>query len=48
MRSYPRNPRKVEKGLDVCQRCKVALIKVEKEGSELKQCPICKAEDDGR
>ena len=45
MRSYPRNPRKVEKGLVVCDRCRVAMVEKEKERYE---CPICKVKKNGR
>tara|TARA_B100001939_G_scaffold116602_1_gene101074 strand:- start:3592 stop:3738 length:147 start_codon:yes stop_codon:yes gene_type:complete len=47
MRSYPRNPKKFEKGLPICPICKIAMAKIKKE-KELKfQCPACKVKTDG-
>ena len=47
MRSYPRNPKKVEKDIEVCPRCKVALIRIEKDGCNENECPICEVAQDG-
>ena len=53
MRSYPRNPKKFEKGLPICPICKMAMPKIEN-GDEVEfVCPpICgiqaiKSEKDG-
>ena len=45
MRSYPRNPKKFEKNLPLCPRCKVAMAKVEDDDEVEFECPACKLKD---
>jgi|TARA_Y100000289_G_C3858754_1_gene117434 hypothetical protein len=47
MRSFPRNPKKVEEGVEICQRCKIALVRIEKDGCDKSECPMCNVEQDG-
>lgn len=52
MRSFPRNPKKVEEGVEICPRCKIALVRIELEKKKINtdksECPMCNVEQDGR